>query len=47
MSASLAIVIFMIPLNWDRYYLPLQAPATLLAMIGVESAARWVREMWI
>jgi hypothetical protein len=37
MAASVAIVTFMIPLNWDRYYLPLQAPASLLVAIGVAS----------
>jgi 4-amino-4-deoxy-L-arabinose transferase-like glycosyltransferase len=35
MAVCLAIVVFMIPLNWDRYYLPLQAPAVLLAAVGV------------
>jgi 4-amino-4-deoxy-L-arabinose transferase-like glycosyltransferase len=40
LAASMAIVMFMIPLNWDRYYLPLQAPAILLATIGVVSAVR-------
>jgi 4-amino-4-deoxy-L-arabinose transferase-like glycosyltransferase len=33
--SSMAIVVGMIPLNWDRYYLPLQAPAALLASMGV------------
>jgi hypothetical protein len=34
-AATLAIVVFMIPLNWDRYYLPIQAPAALLVAYGL------------
>ena len=34
-AATMAIVVFMIPLNWDRYYLPIQAPAALLVSYGI------------
>lgn len=38
-AATMSFVAFMIPLNWDRYYLPVQAPAALLAAFGV--VAMW------
>jgi Dolichyl-phosphate-mannose-protein mannosyltransferase len=42
MAVSLAIVVFMIPLNWDRYYLPLQAPAAALAAIAIAATVKRV-----
>jgi hypothetical protein len=35
LAMSVAVVVMMIPLNWDRYYLPLQAPAAVLASVGM------------
>ena len=42
-AAVLAIVVFMIPLNWDRYYLPLQSCAALVVPYGLASALDYVR----
>jgi hypothetical protein len=39
---ALAVVTAYIPMAWDRYYLPLQAPATLLAAGAMVGAAGWV-----
>jgi hypothetical protein len=38
-AATWAFAAFMIPLNWDRYYLPIQAPAALLVAYGIARVA--------
>jgi 4-amino-4-deoxy-L-arabinose transferase-like glycosyltransferase len=44
---SLAIVVLLIPLNWDRYYLPLQAPASALVAIAViATVQRTMKRFW-
>lgn len=34
------------PLDWQRYYLPLQPPVAVLAGTGAASAARWAIQGW-
>ena len=38
----LCMVVGMIPLNWDRYYLPIQAPAALLVALLAARIKEWV-----
>jgi hypothetical protein len=40
MAATQAIVILLIPLNWDRYYLPIQAPAAALVALGIAAISQ-------
>jgi 4-amino-4-deoxy-L-arabinose transferase-like glycosyltransferase len=40
--AVVAVVVLLIPLNWDRYYLPMQPCAALLVPCGIAATLRWV-----
>lgn len=42
-GVSLAVVTAFLPLAWDRYYLPLQAPAAIGAGAALEGARDWLR----
>ncbi|MBI3463655.1 MAG: hypothetical protein HY000_11445 [Planctomycetes bacterium] len=37
-----AVVVLLIPLNWDRYYLPLQACSALLVPYGIAATLNWM-----
>jgi hypothetical protein len=38
----LAVVVLLIPLNWDRYYLPLQPCTAVLVPYGVLATLKWI-----
>jgi hypothetical protein len=46
-AAGFAVVALLIPLNWDRYFLPLQAASALLVPYGVLSWVAWIRDRLI
>lgn len=44
-AALTAIALLANPLPWQRYYLPLIPPATLLAVVGAAAALQWQRQL--
>jgi hypothetical protein len=40
---AMAVVTAYLPMAWDRYQLPIQAPATLLAAVALATGWEWSR----